>query len=75
LILLALVAYLHFRGDWVESAPPLLALLVYSTALYMAIAVELRYGIPFTPLLTVLGAYGFVNVAAQISSFRAGRTG
>ena len=66
LILLALVACLRYRGDWTIPALPLLALLIYSTMLYMVMAAELRYSIPFTPLVIVLSAYGLVNIAEPV---------
>jgi hypothetical protein len=68
LVLLALVAYLRFRSDWTKPALLLLTLLAYNTALCMAIVAELRYSIPFTPLVIILSAYALVNIAARLSS-------
>jgi len=70
LILLTLTACLCFRGDWIKLALPLLALLVYSTAFYVATAAELRYSIPFMPLIIILSAYALVNIAVRLSSNR-----
>jgi len=68
LIILALIAYLRFRGNWIKPARLLLVLLAYSTALYMAIAAELRYSIPFTPLVILPSAHALTSMITRLHS-------
>lgn len=68
LMLLTVMAVLYFRDNWTKPALLLLMLLAYATVLYMAIAAELRYSIPFTPLLVILGAYAIVNISTWLLS-------
>jgi 4-amino-4-deoxy-L-arabinose transferase-like glycosyltransferase len=67
LMFLALLACLWFHGNWIRSALPLVALLGYGTVFYMATVAEVRYSVPFTPLLIIFSAYALMDLAARLS--------
>jgi len=62
LLMLALSAFLFFRGEWVRRGVPLVALVIFTNAAYMAVIALVRYSVPLAPLLMVFAAHTLVSL-------------
>jgi 4-amino-4-deoxy-L-arabinose transferase-like glycosyltransferase len=62
---LAVAAFIWFRGSWVRSAVPLVALVLYNTAVYSATHAIGRYNVPIMPYVIVLAAFTMVRLCSK----------
>ncbi|ETX00490.1 MAG: hypothetical protein ETSY1_11060 [Candidatus Entotheonella factor] len=61
-LVLALVGCFYYRGDWLRLSVPLMVLVAYNMALYMATIALPRFSVPIMPYVNILAAYTLVNL-------------
>lgn len=59
---LALTGCIFYRGNWLHLVVPLIVLVAYNTALYMATIALPRFSVPIMPYVNILAAYTIVNL-------------
>ena len=62
LLMLALAAFLFYRGPWVKRAMPLVAVVAFNTAVYTATQALIRYSIPVMPYVILVAAFTLVKL-------------
>jgi 4-amino-4-deoxy-L-arabinose transferase-like glycosyltransferase len=66
---LAVVAFVRYRNEWIRRSIPLLSLLLYYTLGYSAIHVQVRYVIPVVPYVMLFSSVAIYHLFGHITAF------
>ena len=63
LLILAVGAFLFFRGEWMRRSIPLAILVVFTTTVYSATQALVRYSVPVMPFIMIFAAFTITQLA------------